>query len=140
LDPLEDVEMGKKGSGVGVGDKKHGMKCKHPQCYKSLSLWLRWSEKGQAGTHGKGASSFDLRSERISHCGQISVPRLEKNIRISKLRFGNSDIQIRALHFHIRKPHAYIVVKIACLAIYRVYTLIQRIVGLRMYRRDAIYA
>jgi hypothetical protein len=54
--------------------KKHGMKCKHPQYYKSL--WLRWAEKGQAGTHGKNASSFDLRSERVSHCGQISVPRL----------------------------------------------------------------
>jgi hypothetical protein len=48
-----------------------------------------------------------------------------------------------ALHFHIRKPHAYIVVvvvKIAYLAISPVYTFIQRIVGLRMYRRGAIYA
>jgi hypothetical protein len=48
-----------------------------------------------------------------------------------------------ALHFHIRKPHAYIVVvvvKIAYLAINRVYTLIQHIIGLRMYRRDVIYA
>jgi hypothetical protein len=35
LDPLEylDVEMGKKGSGV--GDKKHGMKCRHPEYYKN---------------------------------------------------------------------------------------------------------
>lgn len=45
-----------------------------------------------------------------------------------------------ALHFHIRKPHAYIVVKIAYLAFNPVYTLIQPIVGLRMYRRGLIYA
>lgn len=122
--------MRKKGSGV--GDKKARNEMQTSQCYKSL--WLRWTEKGQAGTHGKDASSFDLRSERISHCGQISVLRLKKNIRISNC---DSEIAVRysnmALHFHIRKPHAYIVVvvvKFTYLAVDRVYTLIQRIIGL----------
>lgn len=68
------------------------MKRKHPLYYKSLSL--RWSEKGQAGSHGKDASSLDLRSERISHRRHVAVPRLKKTFGSPNCDSEIADIQI----------------------------------------------
>lgn len=98
---------------------------------------------GQAGTHGKDSSSFDLdlREFLILDISPFLGCRNHSDLQtaIRKLHTRVPRYSNMALHFHIRKPHAYIVVKIAYLALNRVYSFIQRIVGLRVYRRGATY-